>query len=117
MKTLLIRGESEPPAEVRQIVRAGSTSVDEVSAKELSTFVSRQGFGVDRVVVWAAPDDQAVRALATNYAAGDPAADPGQLVYLTPADCASTPAGVERDRCLSWPQDEDKLRLLFQTGG
>jgi hypothetical protein len=115
MKTLLIRGDSDPPPEVRQIVTSGSTSVDEVSTRDLSTFVSREGFGVDRVVVWAAPDDRAVRALATNYSAE--ADSPGEMVYVTPADCATTPAGVQRDRCLSWPDDEDKLRLLFQTGG
>lgn len=115
MRTLLIRGESEPPPEVRHIVASGSTSVDEVSTRDLATFVSREGFGVDRVVVWAAPDDRAVRALATNYSVEAAAA--GDMVYLTPADCATTPVGVGRDRCLSWPDDEDKLRLLFQTGG
>jgi hypothetical protein len=117
MKTLLIRGESEPPGEVREIVQAGSTSVDEVSTNELSTFVSRQGLGVDRIVVWAAPDDKAVQALATTYAATVPQEDPGALVYVTPANCARRPSGVSGDRCLSWPQDEDKLRMLFMTGG
>jgi hypothetical protein len=115
MRTLLIRGESDPPTTVREIVASGSTSVDEVSTRDLATFVSREGFGVDRVVVWAAPDDRAVRALATNYAAD--AATPGEMVYVTPADCRSSPVGVQRERCLSWPDDEDKLRLLFQTGG
>ena len=51
MKTLLIRGDSDPPPELREIVRAGSTAVDEISTKELSTFVSRQGFGVDRIAI------------------------------------------------------------------
>ena len=116
MKTLLIRGDSDPPAEVRRIVASGSTSVDEVSTRDLSTFVSREGFGVDRVVVWAAPDDRAVRALATNYATAEPGGG-REVVYVTPADCGTTPPGVGPDRCLSWPEDEDRLRLLFQTGG
>ena len=116
MKTLLIRGDSDPPAEVRRIVASGSTSVDEVSTRDLSTFVSREGFGVDRVVVWAAPDDRAVRALATNYSAAE-GGPGGTMVYITPADCGTTPAGVPRDRCLSWPDEEDKLRMFFQTGG
>lgn len=117
MKTLLIRGKSEPPGELLEIVRAGSTAVDEVSTSELSTFVSRQGFGVDRIVVWAGQDDEAARALATTYAATVSQTDRGGLVYVTPAHCASRPEGVSRDRCLSWPQDEDKLRMLFMTGG
>lgn len=117
MKTLLIRGESEPPPEVREIVASGSTSVDEVSTRDLSTFVSREGFGVDRVVVWAAPDDRAVRALATNYSAAEPAGTGREMVYVTPADCRTTPAGVPPERCLSWPDEEDKLRMFFQTGG
>jgi hypothetical protein len=115
VKTLLIHGDSQPPKALRDIVRNGSTAVDEVSTAELSTFISREGFGVDRVIVWAAPDDHAVRALATNYAASEN--KHGGLVYVTPADCGSRPAGVAPDLCLSWPEDEDKLRLLFMTAG
>jgi hypothetical protein len=117
MKTLLIRGESDPPPELREIVRAGSTAVDEVSTAELSTFVSRQGFGVDRIVVWAAPTDQQARSLATTYAATESGADRDRFVYVTPAGCQGTPSGVDRDRCLSWPEDKDKVRMLFMTGG
>jgi hypothetical protein len=117
MRTLLIHGDSDPPAELRDIVRAGSTAVDEVSTRELSTFVSRQGFGVDRIVVWAAPTDQEVRTLASAYAVSESSADSGRLVYVTPADCQGAPSGVERDRCLSWPADKDKVRMLFMTAG
>ena len=116
MKTLLIHGDREPPETLREIVSNGSTTVDEVSTKELSTFVSREGFGVDRVVVWAAPDDQAVRALATNYATSEDEQRRG-LIYVTPSDCSSPPAGVTPDRCLSWPEEEDKLRVFFMSGG
>lgn len=112
--TLLIHGENQPPEALREIVRKGSTAVDEVSTTELSTFVSRDGFGVDRVVVWAAPDDQAVRALATNYATSEN--ERTRLIYVTPADCSSRPSGVAPDRCLSWPEEEDKLRMFFMTG-
>jgi hypothetical protein len=117
MKTLLIRGDTDPPSELRDIVRAGSTAVDEVSTTELSTFVSRQGFGVDRIVVWAAPDDDQVRTLASTYAANESSADPGRLVYVTPGDCRGAPSGVGRDVCLSWPEDKDKVRMFFMTGG
>ena len=115
MNTLLIYGESQPPESLREILRKGSTAVDEISTTELSTFVSREGFGVDRVVVWAAPDDQAVRALATNYAISED--ERRGVIYITPAGCGSRPAGVARDRCLSWPEEQDKLRVLFMTAG
>ena len=117
MKTLLIHGDSDPPPELREIVRAGSTAVDEISMKELTTFVSRQGFGVDRIVVWAAPTDQQVRTLASTYAATESSADRGRLVYVTPADCQGAPSGVGGDRCLSWPEDKDEVRMLFMTAG
>jgi hypothetical protein len=115
MNTLLIYGESPPPESIREILRKGSTAVDEISTTELSTFVSREGFGVDRVVVWAAPDDQAVRALATNYAISEE--ERRGVIYITPAGCGSRPAGVARDRCVSWPEEEDKLRAFFMAGG
>lgn len=115
MNTLLIYGESQPPEALREILRTRSTAVDEVSTSDLSTFVSREGFGVDRVVIWAAPDDKAVRALATNYAISED--DRRGLIYVTPAGCTSRPAGVAPDRCLSWPEEEDKLRALLRTVG
>ena len=96
MNTLLIYGESQPPESLREILRKGSTAVDEISTTELSTFVSREGFGVDRVVVWAAPDDQAVRALATNYAISEE--ERRGVIYITPAGCGGRPAGVALDR-------------------
>jgi len=74
-------------------------------------------FGVDRIVVWAAPTDQQVRTLASTYAATESSADRGRLVYVTPADCQGAPSGVGGDRCLSWPEDKDKVRMLFMTAG
>jgi hypothetical protein len=47
MKTLLIRNQGEPPAEVRDILRAGSTEMHEVRGGE-----SRDATDADRVVVW-----------------------------------------------------------------
>lgn len=83
MKTLLIHDESEPPDEVRAIVRAGSTEVRE--ANKLSDEAARDA---DRVVIW----------------------HPNEVEVRGAADRDKT------DR-LQWPQDEDKLRLLFNTGG
>ena len=76
MKTLLIRGDEEPPPELREIVRAGSTEVDEVQrADRLATE------NADRVVIWNGRDLE-----------------------------------VENRR-LRWPEDEDELRLYFQSAG
>lgn len=47
MKTLLIRDEGEPPAEVREIVRGGSTEVTEVRRAD-----ARRVLDFDRVVEW-----------------------------------------------------------------
>jgi hypothetical protein len=47
MKTLLIRSEGEPPAEVRDIVRAGSTELREMD--ELRADAAAEA---DRVVIW-----------------------------------------------------------------
>jgi hypothetical protein len=47
MKTLLIRGNDEPPSELRDIIEAGSTEVDERT--EMSPAARH---AADRVVVW-----------------------------------------------------------------
>jgi hypothetical protein len=76
MKTLLIRDAAEPPRELRDLVRAGSTEVAEIRRDE-----TPPTFAADRVVIW-----------------------DGREVTI-------------EDRRLRWPEDEDELRLLFQTGG
>ena len=85
MKTLLIRGGGEPPAEVREIVQAGSTEVREMD--ELRPDAAAEA---DRVVIWRE----------------------GQVEVRGAGDAE----GAAADR-LNWPQDEDKLRLFFQTSG
>ncbi len=83
MKTLLIRSEGEPPSQVRDIVRAGSTEVREMD--ELKPDAAAEA---DRVVIWRE----------------------GEVEVRGAADVQGT-AG----NCLKWPEDEDKLRLYFQT--
>jgi hypothetical protein len=83
MKTLLIRSEGVPPAEVRDIVRAGSTELREMD--ELNAAAAAQA---DRVVIWRQ----------------------GEVEVRGGADIQGTAASR-----LKWPQDEDKLRLFFQT--
>jgi hypothetical protein len=76
MRTLLIRGTHEPPADLRELVEGGSTEVIEVA--QADDAVRRDA---DRIVEW----------------------DGRELLF--------------ENRRLRWPEDEDELRMLFQTGG
>jgi hypothetical protein len=48
MKTLLVRGDDEPPPELRAIVHNGSTEVDEIRGG----YEAWQRQTADRVVIW-----------------------------------------------------------------
>ena len=76
MKILLIRDADEPPREVCDLLRAGSTQMDEMRRSDLPPVIT-----ADRIVVW-----------------------DGRHVVVD-------------DRPLRWPEDEDELRMFFQTGG
>ena len=76
MKTLFVRGDIDPPPELREIVQAGSTEVDEIRGA-----AGPRAHDADRVVTW-----------------------------------TGTTVTVD-DRRLRWPDDEDELKLLLQTGG
>ena len=76
MKTLLIRGDEEPPRALRDIVNAGSTEVSEV--READRMATDHA---DRVVIWN-----------------------GRHLEVD-------------NRRLRWPEDEDELRLYFQSAG
>jgi hypothetical protein len=117
MKTLLVSGRDRPPDALRDLIKKGSTTLDEVSAPDLTTFVSRGGLGVDRIAFWAAPGDQDVRSLALAYAAAA-GADRGQtIVYITPVATEPALDGLTRDEMFVWPRDEDRLKMIFMTGG
>jgi hypothetical protein len=115
MKTLLVHGDDPPPSDLRRILDRGSTSVDEVSASDLVTYVSRGGLGVDRLVFWAGAGDPDVRTLAMTYATAAGSERPQTVVFVT-----ATPSepldGMTREEVLLWPRDADTLRLLFETG-
>jgi hypothetical protein len=83
MKTLLIRSDGDPPSQVREIVRAGSTEL-----REMDELKPEAAAEADRVVIWR----------------------DGEVEVRGGADVDGT-AGS----CLKWPQEEDKLRLFFQT--
>jgi hypothetical protein len=117
MRTLLVTGRDPAPDGLRELVRRGSTSVDEVSAAELSTFVSREGFGVDRLVFWVGRADHDVRSLALNYATAERHERQQRIVFVTPDPGEPTVDGMTREEIFVWPRDEEKLKIIFLTGG
>jgi hypothetical protein len=117
MRTLLVRGKDDVPPALRAIVDRGSTTVDEVSAHDLSTYVSREGFGVDRIVFWAGSADPDIRTLAWNYATAEGADRRQTIVYVTRDQSEAPVDGMGRDEVFIWPRDEDKLKLILTTGG
>lgn len=116
MRSLLVSGRDPVPPALREMVIAGSTSTDEVSARDLRTFISREGFGVDRIVFWAGRTDPDVRAVALNYAAAAGVERPKTVVFVTAA--AEAPLdGMTSEEVHVWPRDEEKLKMIFMTGG
>ena len=115
MRTLLVTGRDRVPPALREMVIAGSTSLDEVSAADLTTFISRQGLGVDRVVFWAGRSDPDVRSVALSYAATAGADRAKTVVFITGVDEVPLD-GLTRDEMHVWPRDEEKLRMIFMTG-
>jgi hypothetical protein len=116
MRTILVTGKEAPPAELVEIVRRGSTSLDEVSTADLSTFVSRRGLGVDRIVFWSGHGDTEVRSLALNYATAAGADRPQEVVFVTASRDEMPVDGMARDEVLVWPRDAEKVRMMFMTG-
>jgi hypothetical protein len=115
MKTLLVTGRDPAPDALRELIRRHSSSLDEVSAADLSTFVSREGFGVDRIAFWAGAGDHEVRALALNYATAAGAGRRETVVYITPVTGEPTLDGMSSDEVLVWPRDEARIRDVFRA--
>lgn len=112
MRTLLVTGEDPVPPGLEAIVRQGSTSVDHVSGGDLVTYVSREGFGVDRIVFWAGRDDRDVRSLALNYATAAGGARKETVFFVTavPTDPLD---GMTTSEVYVWPADEERLKRAF----
>ena len=112
MKTLVVVGRRPLPADVREVVERGSTSVVEKRPAEL-----REGSvpaDVDRVVLWADPSDQGVLDLARRYSSGASPERKDTLVVIAPE--SAPPPGVPATEVFIWPRDEDRLKLAFMTG-
>lgn len=115
MKTLLIVGGTPVPAGLREIVERGSTSFLEHRAAELA---GQPAIDVDRVVFWSDGDDQAVQALAETYGRAEAADRRERVVFVSAGAGASQAAPtLPPDELYVWPQDEDRLKMAFLTGG
>jgi hypothetical protein len=117
MKTLLVTGREAVPERLRAIVTRGSTSVDEVTSDDLTTFISQQSFGVDRLVFWTGHGDPDVRTLARNYAEAAGADRPQTIVFVTALEGDRGVSDMAPHEIFVWPRDEEKLTMAFMTGG
>lgn len=117
MKTLLVAGKDPVPAGLRDIVARGSTSLDEISAEDLRTYVARTGLGVDRLVLWAGASDPDIRTLAWNYFTTAGAEQLQRAIFVTATPGEPLIAGMTPEDVFVWPRDEDKLKLVFRTAG
>ncbi len=117
MKSLLVIDGEKPPEELREWLTQGSTSVDAVTTHELSTYVSTEAFGVDRVVFWAGAGDPDVSTLATTYtlAEGDRTHRP-DVLYVSSTRGARPPEDVAADHAFTWPDDKEKLHTILAVG-
>ena len=112
MKTLVVVGTRPLPADAREVVERGSTSVIEKGTAELRD--GQLPGDVDRIVLWADPADRSVADLARAYSSGASPERKDTLVVIAP-DAAAVP-GVQPAEIFVWPRDEDRLKLAFLTG-
>lgn len=114
MKTLLIVGGTPVPAGLREIVERGSTSFLEHRAAELE---GQPAIDVDRVVFWS-DGDEALRAVAETYGRAEAADRRERVVFVSAgAGASQTAPTLPPDELFVWPQDEDRLKMAFLTGG
>ena len=116
MKTVLITDGTTVPEELRDIIRKGSTSLDEFSAGgrvAASQTASDLPLRVaERVVFWTSTQDDGVLSHAACTAAAAPR--PG-AIFFVPADRGQAIAGLSDRDLFVWPRDEDRRRMAFMT--
>jgi hypothetical protein len=112
MKTWLIVGRTPMPARLREVVERGSTAVVESRVDELG---ASEAGDADRVVVWAAPDEAGVGALAERFGRGGPPERADRFLLVSP-EAAGAAAGVPAAQAFVWPRDAERLEMAFMTG-
>jgi hypothetical protein len=115
MKTVIISGGTPLPAELRDLVERGSTSLVEHRADELAG--ERVALDADRIVFWTASGDEHVLALADRYSQAEAAERREVLVFITPERNPIQPwSALPPNEFFVWPNDEDRLKMAFLTG-
>ena len=114
MKTILVSSASVP-AELRDILERGSTSLDSLRAGD-ATAPAILRLAPDRIVFWHLPGDDGLEKLANAIARSDPGEATTSIVFVS-AGQAGTGQWLAPDQVFVWPKDEDRLRMAFMTGG
>ena len=114
MKTVLVSGNASVPAELRELVERGSTSIVEHRAAEL---VEAPVIDADRIVFWSPSEDAAIRTVAERYARREAVERREAIVFVT-AGQGGAPSSVRLSphELFVWPGDEDRLKMAFLTG-
>jgi hypothetical protein len=115
MKTALISVDGDVPETLRTILDGGSTALVEYRADELSGAPQPDA---DRIVLWASGEDTTVPALAEAYVRGAAVDDRERIiVVLGESSGRAGFAELSPEQLFAWPPDEDRLKLVFLTGG
>ena len=115
MKTLVITAaDTRLPTELEEVIARGSTAVERRRAGELSAAEALPE--VDRIVFWsAAAPDAAVRHLARRYGKAEARTRKEAIVFVT-TTAGERIAGVSETELFVWPDDKDRLTMVFMTG-
>ena len=110
MRTVIVRGQSPLPEELRDVIERGSTSVQECRVPG-PTPLPRD---VDRVVYFVGGEDPDVVASAQQALRPERRDGFEKLVYVM-RDGAPGIEGLSPAECFRWPADEDRLKMAFMT--
>jgi hypothetical protein len=110
MRTVIVRGSTPLPEELRDVIERGSTSVHECRVPG-PTPLPRD---VDRVVYFLSGPDADVVASARQAVSAERRDGSEKLVYVMAGDAPDV-EGLMPAECFRWPADEDRLKMAFLT--
>lgn len=114
MKTVLISGARAMPAQLRDLVERGSTSLQTHGPRDLDDAAA---LSADRIVFWSSgEEDDDLRVVAERLARAEARERREALVFVTTESNLERPASVSDNEFFVWPRDEDRLRMAFLTG-
>jgi hypothetical protein len=113
MKTVLISGAQAMPAQLRDLVERGSTSVQTQRPGDLD---EASVLSADRIVFWSSGADDGLRSAAERLARAEARDRREALVFVTTESNLERPASISDNEFFVWPRDEDRLRMAFLTG-